>query len=62
MFIILPFNYIYILIFNSQVPAIYSKALTDELKLRYIEKSLNIKEELKENINSQGTFSITLDA
>jgi hypothetical protein len=23
---------------------------------------LNIKEELKENINSQGTFSITLDA
>jgi len=30
--------------------------------LSYIEKSLNIKEELQENINSQGTFSITLDA
>jgi hypothetical protein len=38
------------------------KALTDELNLYYIEKSLNIKEELKENINFQGTFSITLDA
>jgi hypothetical protein len=30
--------------------------------LSYIEKSLNIKEELQENINSQETFSITLDA
>jgi hypothetical protein len=29
--------------------------------LSYIEKNLNIKEELQENINSQGTFSITLD-
>jgi len=44
---------------NSQVLAIYSKTLIDELKLRYIEKSLNIKEELRENIKSQGTFSIT---
>ena len=33
----------------------------DELNLSYIEKSLNIKEELLENINSQGIFSITLD-
>jgi hypothetical protein len=46
----------------SRVPAIYSKTLTDELKLRYVEKCLNIKEELRENIKSQGTFSITLDA
>jgi hypothetical protein len=38
------------------------KTLKDELNLSYIEKSLNIKEKLQENINSQGTFSITLDA
>jgi hypothetical protein len=56
------FFIIYLLIINSQVLAIYSKTLIDELKLRYIEKSLNIKEELRENIKSQGTFSITLDA
>ena len=34
----------------------------DELNLSYIEKSLNIKDEFLENIKSQGTFSITLDA
>ena len=34
----------------------------DELNLSYIEKSLNIKKELQENIKSQGSFSITLDA
>jgi hypothetical protein len=44
------------------VPPIYSKVLTDELDLSYSEKSKEIKEELNENINSQGTFSITLDA
>jgi hypothetical protein len=33
----------------------------DKLELRYIEKSLLIKEELLENIKTQGTFSITLD-
>ena len=37
------------------------KILKDELNLSYIENSLNIKEELQENINSQGIFSITLD-
>jgi hypothetical protein len=31
------------------------------LNLYYIKKSLNIKNELKENIKSQGTLSITLD-
>jgi len=36
--------------------------LTDELDLRYIEKSSLIKEELSENIKTQGTFSLTLDA
>ena len=46
----------------SQIPPLYSKLLTDELNLSYIEKSLNIKEELQENIKSQGAFSITLDA
>ena len=46
----------------SQIPPLYSKILTDELNLSYIEKSLNIKEELQENIKSQGAFSITLDA
>ena len=34
----------------------------DELDLSYSEKSNDIKKELAENINSQGTFSITLDA
>jgi len=34
----------------------------DELESSYIEKSLFIKEELLENIKTQGTFSITLDA
>jgi hypothetical protein len=34
----------------------------DNLKLNYINKSLNVKEELQENIKSQGTFSITLNA
>jgi hypothetical protein len=34
----------------------------NELNLSYNQKSLNIKEELAENIISQGTFSITLDA
>ena len=46
----------------SQIPPLYSKLLTDELNLSYIEKSLNIKEELQENIKSQRAFSITLDA
>jgi hypothetical protein len=53
---------LYKLIFYSQVLPLYKKILKDELNLSYIEKSLNIKEELQENINSQGTFSITLDA
>ena len=30
----------------SQIPPLYSKLFTDELNLSYIEKSLNIKEEL----------------
>ena len=34
----------------------------DELNLNYFEKSNLIKKELKENIDSKGTFSITLDA
>ena len=46
----------------SQIPPLYSKLFTDELNLSYIEKSLNIKEELQENIKSQRAFSITLDA
>ena len=46
----------------SQIPLLYLKLLIDELNLSYIEKSLNIKEELQENIKSQGAFSITLDA
>ena len=46
----------------SQIPPLYSKLFTDELNLSYIEKSLDIKEELQENIKSQGAFSITLDA
>jgi hypothetical protein len=53
---------IYILILNSQVSALYKKVLTDKLDLAYFEKSLNIKQELKENIKSKGTFSLTLDA
>jgi hypothetical protein len=36
--------------------------LINELNSIYIEKSSLIKEELKENINSQGTFSLTLNA
>jgi hypothetical protein len=46
----------YILIVNSQVLPIYSKILTDELNIAYLEKSNKIKDELKENISSQGTF------
>ena len=46
----------------SQIPPLYLKTLKDELNLSYIEKSLNIKEELQENIKSQGAFSITLNA
>ena len=46
----------------SQIPPLYSKLLTDELNLSYIEKSLDIKEELQENIKSQRAFSITLNA
>jgi len=47
---------------NSQIPTIYSKSLTNELNLSYNQKSLDIKEELFENIKSQRTFSITLNA
>jgi hypothetical protein len=36
----------------SQIPPLYSKILIDELNLSYIKKSLNIKEELQENIKS----------
>jgi hypothetical protein len=36
--------------------------LTDELLLRYNENSSLIKNELFENIKSNGTFSIILDA
>ena len=46
----------------SQVPPLYAKLLTDELNIAYLEKSKAIKEELIENITSQGTFSLTLDA
>jgi hypothetical protein len=53
---------IYILLLNCQVPALYKKALIDELDLVYFEKSLNIKQELEDNIKSKGTFSLTLDA
>jgi FPC/CPF motif-containing protein YcgG len=47
---------------SSQVPSIYAKSFIDELNLSYSEKSKEIKEELAENITSQGTFSLTLDA
>jgi hypothetical protein len=47
---------------SSQVPSIYAKSLTDKLNLSYSKKSKEIKEELAENITSQGTFSLTLDA
>ena len=46
----------------SQVPPLYSKLLIDELNLSYSKKSKEIKEELIENITSQSTFSLTLDA
>jgi hypothetical protein len=46
----------------SQVPPLYAKLLTDELNLSYSEKNKEIKEKLAENIISQGTFSLTLDA
>jgi hypothetical protein len=44
------------------MPLLYSKILTDKLDLSYIKKSLNIKKKLKENIKSQGTLFILLDA
>ena len=44
------------------MPPLYSKVLTDELTLRYNDNSNLIKEELSDNILSNGAFSITLDA
>ena len=44
------------------MPPLYLKTLKDKLNLSYIKKSLNIKEELQENIKSQRAFSITLNA
>jgi hypothetical protein len=44
------------------MPLLYSKILTDKLDLSYIKKSSNIKKKLKENIKSQGTLFILLDA
>jgi hypothetical protein len=41
---------------------LYSKVLTDELTLRYNDNSNLIKEELSDNILSDGAFFITLDA
>jgi len=46
----------------SEVPPLYSQVLTDKLTLRYNENRNLIKGELSENIISNGTFSITLDA
>jgi hypothetical protein len=39
---------------------LYTKVLINKLELRYIKKSLLIKEKLLENIKTQETFSITL--
>jgi hypothetical protein len=44
------------------LPALYKKVLIDELDITYFQKSLNIKQELKDNIKFKGTFSLTLDA
>jgi hypothetical protein len=44
------------------MPPLYSQILTDELTLNYNNNYNLIKKELKENIKTQGTFSITLDA
>jgi len=52
---------IYILILNSQVLALYKKALINKLDLAYFKKSLNIKQDLKDNIKYKGTFSLTLN-
>ena len=60
MFILNP-SIIYILILNSQVPALYKKALINKLDLAYFKKSLNIKQDLKDNIKYKGTFSLTLN-
>ena len=44
------------------MPPLYSKVLIDELTLNYNNTYYLIKEELQENIKTQGAFSITLDA
>ena len=44
------------------MPPLYSKVLIDELTLNYNNTYNLIKEELQENIKTQGAFSITLDA
>ena len=46
----------------SNVSPIYQKVLMNELERIYLFKKSNIKKELKEQIESHGSFSLTLDA
>jgi hypothetical protein len=46
----------------KDIPAIYPKTLKDNLIAIYQEKQNAIKLELKENITTNGSFSLTLDA
>jgi hypothetical protein len=47
---------------HSNVPPIYPKLLNDELNSLFLIKQLQIKSELQEQIKTNGSFSLTLDA
>jgi len=44
------------------VPAIYYKSIKENITFIYLEKKALIKSELEENIATEGSFSLTLDA
>lgn len=50
-----------LLYLSKDIPSIYYKALKEDLIFIYKEKQLLIKEELNQQIKSNGSFSLTLD-
>jgi hypothetical protein len=51
----------YLLIIYSNTPLIYLKLLKDELNSLFLIKQLQIKEKLKKQIKTNGSFFLTLN-